>query len=169
MADTGCKVRSATIEDLAAVAEIYRPYVESTAISFEQEAPTSQQWRARFDNVVNAGLPFLVAEADGVVLGYAYCSPWRTRPAYRRSVESTIYLSGAARGRGLGGQLYTDLLEACREWGAHRVIGVVADSGDPSSLRLHTRLGFREVGRLTEVGHKFGRTWDTVLFEHRLG
>lgn len=166
--DLDPRVRPAVADDLPAMAAIYRDYVLTTAITFELEPPTDEQWRTRFDGVVGKGLPFLVAEVDGEVLGYAYCSQWKVRPAYQRTVESAIYLAAAARGRGLGRLLYGELINACTALGMHRMIGVVADSGDPGSMRLHEKCGFREVGRLTEVGHKLGRWWDTVLFELKL-
>jgi L-amino acid N-acyltransferase YncA len=117
--------------------------------------------------VVDAGLPFLVATLDDDVAGYAYCGPWKTRPAYRQTVEDSIYLAPDALGRGLGGRLLDALLTACAEADIREVIAVVADGGAESqaSLALHRGRGFAEVGRLRSVGYKHDRWLDTVLLQ----
>ena len=161
-------VRAAGPADLPAVAAIYGPYVTGSVVTFETEPPDLATWRERFDALAGRGLPFLVAEAAGRVIGYAYAGPWKERAAYRSTVEDAIYLAPAARGRGTGRILLDALLRACGEAGVREVVAVIADAGDPASARLHTRCGFREVGRLTGVGFKHGRWVDTVLLQRSL-
>ena len=158
-------VRAATTADLPAIADIYAHYVVHSVASFELEPPTADDWQNRFANVAAAGLPFLVAEREGRVAGYGYCLPWKARPAYQGTVEDSIYLAPWATGQGAGKELLGALLEASRVAGVREVIAVIADSGDPSSVALHKKLGFDEAGRLRQVGHKHGRDIDTVLLQ----
>lgn len=160
--------RTAGTADLTTVAQIYAHYVTTSVATFEIEPPDAEEWRRRFTAVDAAGLPFLVAERDGVVAGYAYCAPWKTRPAYRATVEDSVYVAPWAVGRGCGAELLEALLEACRTAGIREVIAVVADSGDPASLALHRRFGFAEAGRLARVGFKHDRFVDTVLLQRSL-
>jgi len=161
-------VRPARPDDLPAVAAIYAPYVDGSVITFETVPPDLAAWRGRFDAVAERGLPFLVAEAGGEVMGYAYAGAWKERPAYRHTVENAIYLASGARGLGIGRALLHALLDACSAAGVRQVIAVIADTGDPASVRLHDRCGFREVGRLERVGFKHGRWVDTVLMQRGL-
>ncbi|MBB2933066.1 phosphinothricin acetyltransferase [Amycolatopsis bartoniae] len=162
-------VKSAAERHLADIAEIYAHYVTGSVVTFELEPPDLPEWRRRFTAVTGAGLPFLVAEADGVVLGYAYCSPWKSRPAYRRTVENSIYLAPSAVGKGLGGLLLDELLERCAANGIREVIAVIAAPGpDNPSAALHRRRGFTEAGCLTGVGFKHGRWLDTLLMQRSL-
>lgn len=158
-------VRPAVPGDLPAIAAIYGPYVEGSLITFETEPPDAATWRERLDALATRGLPFLVAESGGAVVGYAYAGPWKERAAYRHTVENAIYLASEAKGRGVGRVLLDALLAACAEAGMRQVIAVIADTGDPVSVRLHARRGFREVGRLERVGFKHGRWVDTVLMQ----
>ena len=164
----GVTVRWAGHDDLPVIAAIYAPYVERTVVTFETEPPDVAAWTGRFDAVAVRGLPFLVAEEGGGVVGYAYAGPWKERAAYRHTVEDAIYLSPGSTGRGVGRVLLDTLLEACTAAGVRQVVAVIADSGDPASARLHTRCGFREVGRLERVGWKHGRWVDTVLMQRSL-
>ncbi|MUL63286.1 GNAT family N-acetyltransferase [Mycobacterium sp. CBMA 234] len=157
--------RAATAADLPAIADIYAHYVMNSVASFELEPPAANEWQTRFANVIAAGLPFLVVERDGWVAGYAYCLPWKARPAYQGTVEDSIYLAPWATGKGAGSELLGALLAACRPAGVREVIAVIADSGDPSSIVLHQKQGFVEAGRLRQVGHKHGRDIDTVLLQ----
>lgn len=157
--------RPATTADLPAIAEIYAHYVVNSVASFELEPPTDDEWQQRFAKVTAAGFPFLVVERDGRVAGYAYCLPWKARPAYQGTVEDSIYLAPWATGQGAGRELLGALLEASRAAGIREVIAVIADSGDPSSIALHKKLGFEDAGRLRQVGHKHGRDIDTVLLQ----
>ncbi|BCK57014.1 hypothetical protein NWFMUON74_47860 [Nocardia wallacei] len=158
-------MRAGTMADLPAIAEIYAHYVLGTVATFEMRTPDVAEWRRRFAAITAAGLPFLVAEEDGRVAGYAYCSPWKTRPAYRHTVENSIYLAPWALGRGLGGNLLDELLSACRARDLREVIAVIADTGDQSSPALHRSRGFTDAGRLRHVGHKHDRWIDTVLMQ----
>ncbi|KAB7758347.1 MULTISPECIES: GNAT family N-acetyltransferase [Mycobacteriaceae] len=161
--------RTATTADLPAIADIYAHYVLNSVASFELESPAAEEWQARFARVFAAGLPFLVVEREGKVAGYAYCLPWKSRPAYQGTVEDSIYLAPWATGQGAGKELLGALLDAARAAGVREVIAVIADSGDPSSIALHKKLGFDEAGRLRQVGHKHGRDIDTVLLQCSLG
>ena len=161
-------IRPATPLDAAPICAIYNPYVANTAISFE-EAPVSEEDMARrIADVGAAGLPWLVLEADGRIAGYAYATKWRVRPAYRTSVESSIYLDPAFAARGLGRQLYGALLDELRRRELHVVIGGIALPNE-NSVALHEKLGFRKVAHFSEVGMKFGRWMDVGYWELKLG
>ncbi|MFE5337744.1 GNAT family N-acetyltransferase [Isoptericola sp. NPDC056573] len=162
-------VRAAVVGDLPAVAAILEPYVTGTAVTFDEQAPDVAAWRQRLVDLDARGLPFLVAEVDGAVVGYAYAAPWRPKAAYRYTVEDTIYLAPAAQGRGVGSLLMTALLEACTRAGVRQVVAVVAD--DPAaagSLPLHRRFGFEVAGVLRDVGVKHGRSVSTTLLQRTL-
>jgi phosphinothricin acetyltransferase len=166
-------VRAAVPADAEAVAAIFAHYV-ATVVTFEEVAPCAADWRARLGELVGRNLPFLVAEAGGAeepgtVCGFAYASPWRPKPAYRHTVEDTVYLSPAHTGRGIGGALLGRLLEECAAAGARQVIAVIADTGSDASAALHRRFGFTQAGRLSGVGRKHGRWIDTVLMQKDLG
>ena len=162
-------VRHATAADAEAIAAIFAHYVTGSVVTFEMTPPTAGQWRDRLAALAGSGLPVLVAELDDAVAGYAYATPWRPKPAYRHTVEDTVYLAPESRGRGLGRLLLQALLEACAAAGARQVIAVIADTGDPASVALHRRCGFTDAGRLSEVGHKHGRWVDTILLQRSLG
>jgi L-amino acid N-acyltransferase YncA len=155
----------ATVSDLEAVAGIYAHYVTGSVATFEEVPPTVDQWRQR----LGQGFPFLVATIDDEVVGYACASPWRPKPAYRYTLENSVYLAPGRTGRGVGRALMEALLDACGKAGAREVIAVIADTGDDASQALHRRLGFTHAGRLTAVGHKHGRWIDTVLMQRTLG
>jgi L-amino acid N-acyltransferase YncA len=161
-------VRPAVPADLEAVAAICAHYVRTTVTTFEEVPPTVADWQRRLDDLAGRNLPFLVAEADGTVCGYAYASPWRPKPAYRHTVEDTVYISPGRTGRGLGRALLGALLTGCEQAGARQVIAVIADTGSDASVALHRRLGFEQAGRLRRVGHKHGRWIDTVLMQRDL-
>jgi phosphinothricin acetyltransferase len=161
--------RPATPDDLAAVAEIYAHYVATSVATFELDPPDGDEWRRRYDAIVGAGLPFLVTERGDAIAGYAYCAPWKTRPAYRGTVEDSVYIAPGFVGQGCGTELLRDLLGVCRAAGLREVIAVIADSGDPVSVELHHRFGFVDAGRLANVGYKFDRYVDTVLLQWSAG
>jgi phosphinothricin acetyltransferase len=161
-------VRDAVRADLDAVAAIYAHYVHETTVTFAETAPTRQEWDERQADLARRGLPFLVAELSGEVVGMAYCSPWKTKSAYRYTAESTIYLSPQAAGRGIGTTLLTALLDRAAAAGVREVIAVIADNGNSASDRLHERCGFVPAGRLRGVGVKHGETLDTVLLQRHL-
>lgn len=158
-------VRPATVDDLPAIARIYGHYVDTGVATFELDAPDVAEWTRRFAAIADARLPFLVTERDGEVAGYAYCAPWKSRPAYRATVEDSVYVAPSAVGTGCGSELLAALLDMCRAVGVREVIAVIADSGDPASMALHRRFGFRDAGRLVDVGYKHERWIDTVLMQ----
>ena len=162
------RVRPASAADLAAVAGILAFYVTNSVATFEEEPPGVPQWRQRLADLAERKLPFLVAEAGGTVAGYAYASTWRPKPAYRHTVEDSVYLAPGQRGRGLGRLLLEALLTGCADAGVRQVIAVIADSGDPASVALHRACGFADAGRLSQVGYKHGRWVDTVLLQREL-
>ncbi|MBD5787517.1 N-acetyltransferase [Cellulosimicrobium terreum] len=162
-------VRPATPADLPRVAAIFAPYVRDTQVTFEEEPWDVVRWEAKRGELAEAGLPFLVAEVDGVVAGYAYAGRWRPKAAYRHTVEDSVYLDPAWTGRGVGTALLGALLDALRASGVRQVVSVVADVPDAAgSLPLHRRFGFVEAGRLAAVGFKHGRWVDTVLLQRSL-
>jgi L-amino acid N-acyltransferase YncA len=171
-------VRPAVPADAEAVAEIFAHYVVTSVATFEEVSPTAADWRRRLGELSRQHLPFLVAQgvqggqggqAVGTVCGYAYASPWRPKPAYRYTVEDTVYISPGHTGRGVGSALLAGLLAGCAEAGARQVIAVIADTGSAASAALHRRFGFAEAGRLSGVGRKHGRWIDTVLMQKDLG
>jgi phosphinothricin acetyltransferase len=161
-------IRPATPADAARICAIYNPYVATTTISFEEEPVDEPGMAQRIADVAAAGLPWLVLEVDGAVAGYAYATKWRARPAYRHSVESSVYLDQAWAGRGFGKQLYGALLDDLRARDLHLVIGGIA-LPNAASTRLHEALGFCKVAHFAEVGQKFGRWVDVGYWELRLG
>ncbi len=174
-------VRPAIPADAEQVAAIFAHYVATSVATFEEVPPTAADWRRRLGELSRQNLPFLVAEVGqggqgveaagdtGAVCGYAYASPWRPKPAYRYTVEDTVYISPGHTGRGLGGALLGGLLAGCADAGARQVIAVIADTGSDVSAALHRRFGFAEAGRLCRVGRKHGRWIDTVLMQRDLG
>jgi L-amino acid N-acyltransferase YncA len=164
-------VRAAAPADAEQVAAIFAHYVATSVATFEEVAPTAADWRRRLGDLAGRNLPFLVAEADGdgPVCGFAYASPWRPKPAYRHTVEDTVYLSPGHTGRGLGSALLGGLLAGCAAAGARQVIAVIADTGSDASAALHRRFGFTQAGVLAGVGRKHGRWIDTVLMQKDLG
>ncbi|MFD3943431.1 GNAT family N-acetyltransferase [Streptomyces sp. NPDC058579] len=162
-------IRPAAPADLDAVAEIFTHYVRHTVITFEETPPSVAAWHQRLDDLATQGLPFLVAEMSGDVVGYAYAGPWRPKPAYRHTVENSIYLAPDRTGQGLGGTLLEALLATCAQTHVRQMIAVIADAGTDASVALHRRFGFTDVGRLAAVGYKHDRWIDTVLMQRTLG
>jgi len=161
-------IRPAAPGDLEAVAAIFGHYVTSSVVTFEVTPPTLQYWRSTRDDLAERGLPFLVCECAGQVAGFAYAAPWRAKPAYRHTVESTIYLAPEHTGRGLGRELLCALQERCALAGVEQMIAVIADSGEEASAALHRACGFTDAGRLRNVGRKQGRLIDTLLMQYDL-
>ncbi|GAA3707772.1 GNAT family N-acetyltransferase [Nonomuraea antimicrobica] len=159
------RVRALAETDLPAVADVYAHYVTTSVATFDETPPALGEWRAKAEGITGAGLPFLVAEADGEVAGYAYLSPYRPKAAYRHTFEDSIYLHPGHTGRGLGRLLLGELVARARETPARQLVAVIADSGDPASARLHAAYGFEEAGRLRAVGFKHGRWIDTLLLQ----
>jgi phosphinothricin acetyltransferase len=162
-------VRAATEEDMAEIARIYGHYVVHTCATFETEAPSREEMAKRRAGILALGLPYLAAEDEGRVIGYAYANAFRPRAAYRFTVEDSIYLDPAAVGRGSGHKLLEALIEQCGHGPWQQMIAVIGDSQNAASVGLHRRFGFREVGTLSAVGFKLGRWVDTVLMQRALG
>lgn len=162
-------VRDADTGDLAAVQAIYAHHVRHGLASFEEIPPDLSEMERRFRVLADQGLPYLVAELEGKVRGYAYAGRYRTRPAYRYSLEDTVYVEPGYEGRGLGSALLCALIARCEGLGYRRMVAVIGDSANHASIHLHERLGFRPCGVIPSVGFKFGRWVDSVLMERPLG
>lgn len=163
---TNTVVRATSPDDLDAISAIYAQHVETGVATFELIPPHREQWEHRLATARMSELPSLTAALDGEIVGYAYCSPWKQRPAYRHTVENSIYLAPRAAGRGIGTLLLQGLLDGCTAAGIREVIAVVVDTDEAAaSLALHRKHGFVEAGRLRAVGYKHGRWLDTVLLQ----
>ena len=159
-------LRDAQLDDLGRVLEIYAHAVEHGIASFETEVPSSAELERRWRAVVDVGLPWIVAEADGVLLGYAYAVPYRARPAYRYTVEESVYVAPEAQRRGVGRALLVELIERCRASGKRQMLAVVGGGDEhPASVGLHESVGFVRVGTLRRVGFKFERWLDTLILQ----
>lgn len=158
-------IRSAEADDMPAVAAIFARYVLDTVITFELQPPSVEDWREKQNELEASGWPFLVAVVEEELIGYAYVMPWRSKPAYRHTVENTIYLAPEHTGQGYGRALLTELLARAGATDARQVIAVIADTDSPASVALHRRAGFDHVGRLRNVGYKHGQWLDTVLMQ----
>lgn len=159
----------ATEEDLPDVLALYRHYVRNSVVTFDEKPPTLAQFRSKFRHLQKLGYPFRVARSpQGTLLGYAYVFPFREKSAFRKTVESSIYLGPAATGRGLGTVLLADLVEACTKAGLKEIIAVIADQGAEASLALHKKFGFVETGRMGKVGFKFERWIGIILMQRSL-
>lgn len=159
-------IRDATEADMEAVQAIYAFYVTRTAASFEEIPPDVEEMKRRRAAVLARGLPYLVADDDGEVLGYAYAGAFRTRSAYRYTIEDSIYVAPFVVRRGIGRALLAELITRCTALGFRQMIGVIGDSANQGSIGVHRSLGFRQEGVLRGVGLKFGR-WVDVVIMHR--
>ncbi len=163
---TGTHLRSATPNDLDAITAIYADAVTNGTSSYELEPPSLEDMTARFEALAAAGFPYIVAERQGDVLGYAYAGPFRARPAYRFIVENSIYVASGARGLGVGRLLLERLVIEASRLGFRQMIAVIGDGhADSPSVRLHEKLGFRHSGRLEGSGYKHGRWLDTAFMQ----
>ncbi len=152
------------------VQAIYSFYVTRTCASFEEAPPSVEEMTRRLIKTTQErGLPYLVAESDGEVVGYTYAGPWRFRSAYRYTIEDSIYVAPSVTRRGVGAALLGALVERCTDLGYRQMIGVIGDSANHGSINLHRRLGFRQEGVLRGVGLKFGRWVDAVIMHRPLG
>jgi phosphinothricin acetyltransferase len=157
-------VRSALATDAETISRIYNYYVQNTVITFEEEPVSAEIMATRVAEVQGASLPWLVAEIGSVVVGYAYASKWKTRSAYRYSVETTIYLDTGRKGAGIGSKLYSELLAILRTRGIHAAIGGAALPNDASGA-LHEKLGFEHVATFRQVGFKHDRWVDVAYWQ----
>ena len=162
-------IRASRDEDVAAITAIYTHHVLHGTGTFEIDPPTAQDMAARRADVLAKGLPYLVAEEAGQVLGFAYCNWFKPRPSYRFSAEDSIYIADAARGRGLGRQLLEALAMQAEAAGVRKLLAVIGDSANAGSIGVHRAAGFTDVGVMRSVGWKFGAWRDIVLMEKPLG
>jgi len=162
-------LRDAEEHDLPAVQAIYAHHVETGLGSFEENPPGLSEMTRRFHAIRERGMPYLVAELEGGVRGYAYVATYRPRSAYRHTVENSIYVAPDWQGKGIAAALLSALIERCTRSGYRQMVAVIGDSGNRPSVALHERLGFRLVGTLKSVGRKHGRWVDTVLMQRTLG
>ncbi len=163
-------VRDAGEADLAAVQAIYEHHVLAGLGSFEEQPPDLAEIARRFRAVVDAGLPYLAAELDGRVVGYAYAAPFRPRPAYRHTVENSVYVAPGFDGRGIGRALLMALIDRCTAAGKRQMVAVIGGGyQNAGSVRLHQALGFKEAALLKSVGRKFDRWLDTLMMQLALG
>ena len=162
-------VRDATHEDLAAVQAIYAHHVAHGLASFEETAPDEAEIARRRAAILDLGLPYLVAEVDGRVKGFAYASPYRPRSAYRYSVEDSVYVAPESMRLGVGGVLLGDLIERCQALGYRQMVAIIGDSCNTPSIDLHAKMGFQPGGIIRSVGFKLGRWVDQVIMQRALG
>lgn len=165
----GVVVRDATDGDMADVQGIYTHHVLNGLATFEEVPPTADEMRSRRAAVLAAGLPYLVAEMDGRVVGYCYATSYRPRPAYRHTIEDSVYVADGLRGRGIGLVLLQELIARAEAGPWRQMIAVIGNSGNAGSIALHRRMGFEMVGTLKSVGFKLGQWVDTVLMQRPLG
>jgi phosphinothricin acetyltransferase len=164
------RIRPAKTSDIPAITRIYAHAVEHGTASFELAPPDQAEMARRMSDLTSKGFPYLAAEIDGMLAGYAYAALYRTRPAYRHTVENSVYIAPDIQRRGIGGALLAALIEAAGTGGFRQMIAVIGDSTkQAASIRLHEAAGFRHVGILQDVGFKHGRWLDSVLMQRALG
>ena len=162
-------VRDAEDGDLAAIQAIYTPHVLRGLATFEEEPPSIDELGERFAAVRALGLPYLVAEHAGAAVGYCYATLYRTRPAYRYTLEDSVYIADDLAGRGVGTALLGALIARCEAGPWRQMIAIIGDSGNAGSIALHRRFGFQSVGTLGAVGWKLGRWVDSMVMQRPLG
>jgi L-amino acid N-acyltransferase YncA len=163
------EIRPATGADLPFITEIYEHAVRYGTATFELIPPDLAEMKRRFGTLMDGGFPYLVAILEDRVVGYAYASPYRPRPAYRFTVENSVYLQPAVHRRGIGLQLLQNLIDECEPRGYRQMIAVIGDSANAGSIGVHSRCGFQMIGTHPNVGFKFGRWLDTVMMQRGLG
>jgi phosphinothricin acetyltransferase len=162
-------IRAATATDLPVITAIYKHAVLHGTATFELDPPDLIEMTRRFETLAAGGFPYLVAVMEDVVAGYAYAGPYRPRPAYRFTVENSVYLDPTAQGRRIGTRLMQDLIAASEKRGYRQMIAIIGDSANVASIGVHLRAGFEMVGTHRNVGFKFGRWLDTVMMQRALG
>jgi L-amino acid N-acyltransferase YncA len=163
------QVRPANADELPAMQEIYGYHVRHGLATFEEEPPSVEELRRRFDDVRSRGLPWLAAEFGGVLAGYGYCTLYRTRSAYRFTLEDSVYVRQGSEGRGVGSAILRELIAQVEALGYRQLVAVIGDSAHAPSINLHASCGFLRVGILRSVGFKFGRWVDTIVMQRPLG
>jgi L-amino acid N-acyltransferase YncA len=165
-------IRAATVDDVDAVTSIYGHHVKTGTASFEIDPPDCDEMTRRFHSIAEHRLPYVVAQRSAdepVVIGYAYASMYRPRPAYRYTLEDSVYVASGYAGRGVGRALLQRVIVACENSGFRQMLAVIGGADNQASIRLHAALGFVHVGRLPAVGRKFEHWLDTVLMQRSLG
>jgi phosphinothricin acetyltransferase len=162
-------VRDATEADMVLVQAIYAHHVLHGVSTFEEVPPSAEEMLSRRAAVLALGLPYLVAELDGRVVGYCYATSYRSRPAYRHTIEDSVYVAEGLGGHGIGSALLRELIARCEMGPWRQMLAVIGNSENEGSIGLHRSLGFQPVGTLTSVGFKLGRWVDTVLMQRPLG
>ena len=163
------RIRPATEADLPTITAIYEHAVRYGTATFEIDPPDLSEMTRRFRALVDGKFPYLAAELDGSVIGYAYAGPYRPRPAYRFSVENSVYFDPKAQGRGAGKLIMLELIARCEQRGFRQMVAVIGDSANAASIGVHRSTGFRMIGTFENVGFKFGRWLDTVMMQRDLG
>jgi len=163
------EIRPTAVTDLPSITEIYEHAVRFGTATFELVPPDLAEMTRRFDSLMDGGFPYIVAAIDGRVVGYAYAGAYRPRPAYRFTVENSVYLLPAIHRRGIGLQLLQRLIGECEARGYRQMIAVIGDSANAGSIGVHTRCGFQMIGTHPNVGFKFNRWLDTVMMQLALG
>ncbi|HET7888033.1 MAG TPA: GNAT family N-acetyltransferase [Bradyrhizobium sp.] len=163
------EIRPTTTADLPAITEIYDHAVRQGTATFELVPPDLAEMTRRFHALADGGFPYFVALLDGDVVGYTYASSYRPRPAYRFTVENSVYLRPAIHGRGIGRRLLERLIIECERRGFRQMIAVIGDSANAASVGVHAACGFQMIGTHPNVGLKFGRWLDTVMMQRELG
>ncbi|HMG49586.1 MAG TPA: GNAT family N-acetyltransferase [Inquilinus sp.] len=162
-------IRDVAAADMAAVQAIYARHVLHGFASFEETPPDAAELAARRAAILAQGLPYLAAEIDGRLVGYAYAGAYRPRPAYRHTVEDSVYVADGLAGRGIGRALLAGLIDRCETGPWRQMVAVIGDSRNAASIALHERLGFQRAGSFRSIGFKLGRWVDTVLMQRTLG
>ncbi|WCE03948.1 GNAT family N-acetyltransferase [Pseudoxanthomonas sp. JBR18] len=163
------RIRPVRADDIPAITAIYGAQVSSSVATYEYDPPDAAEMQRRMQALLDQGYPYLVAELDGRVVGYAYASSYRARHAYRFTVENTVYVDADCHGQGVGALLLEALIEACTARGFRQMIAVIGEAANAASVRLHTRAGFRVVGTFQGIGRKHGRWLDTLQMQRALG
>ena len=163
------RIRDAEDDDMAAIAALYAHYVRIGAASFEENPPESAQMARRRAEVLERGLPYVVAETGGTILGFAYAGPFRHRSAYRYTVEDSVYVAPESQGLGAGRKMLNELVERCTRAGYRQMVAVIGDPENNASVAFHAAMGFRSVGTLHSIGFKFERWIDIVIMQRPLG
>lgn len=162
-------LRPATDADMTSVQRIYGEHVAHGLASFEETPPGIEEMRNRFRSLTSQSFPYIVAERDGRLCGYSYAGPYRSRSAYRFTIENSVYVDRQCAGQGIGRTLLSELIVQCEKGPWRQMIAIIGDSGNRASIALHESLGFRLVGTLSEVGFKHDQWVDTVLMQRALG
>jgi L-amino acid N-acyltransferase YncA len=163
------EIRAACAADLSAITEIYQHAVLFGTATFELIPPDHAEMTRRFESLMDGGFPYFVAAQGGSPVGYAYAGPYRPRPAYRFTVENSVYLAPSAQRRGIGSALLQQLIAEAQARGYRQMIAVIGDSANAGSIGVHSRAGFGMIGTHPNVGLKFGRWLDTVMMQRALG